>query len=115
MADQEKAKEPNSPQDRIAAIGGAGASAAAQPASTATEQVSEPTGKEFGDLALDYFNRRLKAHPHPTIKLELREVDVLEVMPDGRLKVAPQGKRNEDSFVALNDALMDQLLARLIS
>ena len=95
---------------------GAAATAPAPVKEQAAEQTVDAACAPLGEFTANHLNRLIRSK-HPKIKLELREVEVLEVMPDARLKVQPVNATDpeEHFYVNLDATLFDQLLSTLTS
>jgi hypothetical protein len=122
MMDATKAKDTSDETGSKDITGAAAAPAPVSSQASATEQAAEqpaidPAFAPLGSFTATYFTRRIKAHRHPTIKLDLREVEVLEVMPDARLKVmSANATDNEEHFyINLDATSFDMLLSKLFT
>ncbi|HEY0545296.1 MAG TPA: hypothetical protein VGC91_07980 [Pyrinomonadaceae bacterium] len=117
--DPKKATDESSSQTAPATAQAPATAAATAPATEQAEvqRAIDPAFAPLGEFTANHLNRLIRSHRHPTIKTDLREVEVLEVMPDARLKVVQQNASdNEEHFyINLDAASFDMLLSTLTS
>jgi hypothetical protein len=66
-----------------------------------------------GRVVIEWLNKRLNAHPRPTLELSTKKVTAVAVMPDGRLEYElPDG---EHQFAALDDTLLEKITLKVLN